>query len=493
MKTNTFCSKWIAISIIGICLMKYANGFAQASPTIVRTIYISSSSGNDANDGSINKPKKTINGLSSANRHQSRILLKRNDIFYEGVGSFSSCIISSYGEGALPVLCGFRKLNDNKAWKNESGNIWRLDMGDNKKFSGYNTPPLPYDNEYKKTFNNIGFIYDETRNVLHGHMVSSKKELKKNWDIFTSSDYSHNSEFRYVYIYHEGSLKNEGVLCFAVYKNGFIDSDNCELSNIEFRGFGQQGINEVKNCTIKSCIVDKIGGSIQLGYAVWTRYGNGIQCWIGDNNNNLIENCWVSRTYDCGSTIQGTAAKMNAVNIVFRNNVFYHCRQAFENFLRGSDNLQYVNCEFSGNLCFDTGTNEFDSPENRDANILANDTVLHSQKIKMSNNLFVGGNHLFANPPYLGIDMKNNSIYIYKGQYLNDSYNHVAKPIYANSTNDVDQYNRRVLSNDNLYIIDKVNSQNKIKNYVDQLYNYFLMHGEIPASSISSFRNYFSE
>ncbi len=80
-----------------------------------RVIYVSSSAGNDNNDGlSANAAVKTLAKAKSLVRDGSadQILLKRGDVWYEGFGSWTKSgrsadaplLISSYGNGARPIL-----------------------------------------------------------------------------------------------------------------------------------------------------------------------------------------------------------------------------------------------------------------------------------------------------------------------------------------------------------------------------------------------------
>lgn len=70
-----------------------------------KAYYISSSSGDDSNDGSQAAPLKTI---AAAPNENSEIYLKRGDVFYGPITKFKNCKISAYGEGPMPVISGFK-------------------------------------------------------------------------------------------------------------------------------------------------------------------------------------------------------------------------------------------------------------------------------------------------------------------------------------------------------------------------------------------------
>lgn len=287
--------------------------------------YVSSSVGDDANDGSIEKPFRTVNNPKIP--HKDVIIrLKCGDVFFESLSGYTGVVIESYGRGERPVLCGFKVLENPSAWVQAGENLWKLDMFRDDCFSGFNDDIDP-----------------ET--------------------------------FRYVTLYYDGNPAELGKMCFSVCSHGISGLDSCEVKNITVRGFSKHGISGINNSLIENCTVDVIGGSIQFDTPRWTRYGNGIQFWVKSlfAKNSIIQNCVISRTYDCGSTIQGSPVDVsNPENICFRKNMYFFCRQAFEHFLNSSNTKPcYENCGFTDNICFRMGENMFSSPEGRDAAVLS--------------------------------------------------------------------------------------------------------------------------
>jgi hypothetical protein len=81
--------------------------FLSSYVTAQQTIYISSSSGNDANSGTLSTaPRKTIPTLKPKNTY----LLKRGDTFYQKIKRVynptvgNTITVGAYGTGAKPVL-----------------------------------------------------------------------------------------------------------------------------------------------------------------------------------------------------------------------------------------------------------------------------------------------------------------------------------------------------------------------------------------------------
>ena len=103
--------------LIITCLLQVsADGWTVLTPSAdSRTIYVSSSVGDDANDGlSEAAPKKTIRSAIAVTKdgRPDWILLKRGDVFTEGVLAWEKSgrsatermVLTAYGVGSRPVL-----------------------------------------------------------------------------------------------------------------------------------------------------------------------------------------------------------------------------------------------------------------------------------------------------------------------------------------------------------------------------------------------------
>ncbi len=412
----------------GLIIIFFCLFFSFASAQDRRKFYISSSTGNDANDGSISAPLKSIYAVAHNN---VEVYLKCGDIFYETVDGFQNSLIASYGEGEKPIICGFKILKNPNAWEKIGENLWRLDMCKYENFGGVTKPRIYAKDDITK-FNqktellyldNVGFIYDAKNGTLYGRMRRSIEKFERDWDFFVTNIFDKKKikkdSFRYLYVRLSHNPSKDAALCFPVHRHAIFWNFDCEISDLSVRGFSRHGISHATNSKFINLDVDMIGGSLQLGHPRYARYGNGVEFWIDDKsprNNNLVENCVFSRTYDCGATIQGRPKSTNAQNIIFKNNKFYRCRQAFEHFL--TDTTSYDNCEFSNNLCFEMGNNEFSSPEPRDANLLSYDKKPNGMKI--FGNVFFDANHYCGR--FNSNAIRDNLVFIRKGQYLSFTY-----------------------------------------------------------------------
>lgn len=422
-----------------------------------KNVYVSSSTGNDKNSGTIDAPLKTI---SAAPKDNVNIFLKRGDVFFERCDDFTNCTIDAYGEGEKPMICGLKILKNNSAWVRLANDVWRLDLKKKEYFEGYITANDREDN--------IGAIYDITNDKIYGHLVHRYSALNAYGDFWVSDNISRinvqdkKETFKYLFFRSkENPAKMKSKFGFLTYNFGVRNLKNCTVKNIAIKGFGIHGISKAWNCKFQNIDIDLIGGSVQMSYPSWVRLGNGIEFWITDKipcNNNIVEGCKISRTYDCGSTIQGIAnGNAIAKNIVFKNNYFFKCRQAFEHFVRSKTNAEvgYINCEFSGNKCFDIGDNEFATPECRDANLLSYETRMISG-LTIKNNIFWGGNY-YSNQKYTA-KLENNTVYIFKGQYLMFNRYEPHSAIWADSQKDIDKM-KELLGNhsDKIIIVDPSN------------------------------------
>lgn len=420
------------------------------------TFYVSSSHGSDDNNGlTEDTPFRTIKKAVGQRNNHLHLLLKCGDVFFESISGLSDCIVESYGKGEKPMLCGFKILKNTKAWEAYTlSGIWRLDMTREEDFVGYTVEKT----SDKVCFNNIGCLYDSSKDRLYGHLVKSKESMSEEGDFYTSSAYTRDKvSFKYLYFRYDKNPESLGHLCFSTYNHGISNIKRCIVRNIAIVGFARHGICSINHAEIDNCDIDIIGGSLLIGYKYWVRYGNGIECWIADKTvgYNTISHCTVSRTYDCGSTIQGKGKNMsNPVKIRFINNSFIYCRQAFEHWLSPADGrkLDYVGCEFSHNICFMMGNNQFDTPQPQDANLLSYDK--ENRELSICDNLFYGA------PYYCGQafakNTTGNKVYVYRGQYLNHYHGVKNYPtIYATGKAAIEAYQNRVKDKSEIYLVDR--------------------------------------
>ena len=439
----------IILFTIVLCFTTVAIAQGADVDKIESTYYVSSSIGDDGNDGLTAKtPKQHISAVRV--KKNVRILLRRGDVFFEQLRDYNNCIFEDYGRGDRPVLCGFKVLMNPQAWTFDGENdCWKLDLQDERNFAGL----LHGEDVADDRINNIGFIYNPGTDKIYGQRVRYLKEMTENERFFITEQFVTDSiksdTFRYLRWKLDSDPRKIKNLCFPMCLIAVRDLNNCELKNIAIVGFNF-GIVVCNSTLVENCLVDLIGGAVQLGSSGWVRYGNGIEYSWG-NHDNIVKNCLISRTYDCGVTIQASGnIRWSPKNIHFKDNRFYHCRQAFEFFLntKGDIKPKYENCSFIGNVCYQMGENEFSTPQLRDANLLSYDSSV--KYIKIESNTFFGASYFCGTVYPEGL--RGNTVYLYEGQYLYNYHGPRIHPvIFANDDDDIEQYKSQ--SNDNSKII----------------------------------------
>ena len=385
-----------------------------------RTVYVSSSIGDDKNQGLTEEtPLRTIHKALTVG---DTILLKAGDVFYEYI-ILNNQYMSRFGEGENPEINGLRTLQG-KPWSKVGENLWCIDLTQASS-SGFTVIG-------SSELNNIGCLYETDKDSLHGRKRNSKEELIKNWDFYqtdiTAFNSLNNKSFDFLYLYYEGN-PNELRLALSVGSHYGIKLYDSSVENVSVKGFGTGGINLFGSSNVRYCYVDIIGGSMMLGGSTTVCLGNGIDFWVSrDAYDCVIENNRISRCYDCGCSIQAhDRGQATPRNIVFRNNIISNCCQGWEDFLRNDSNVVFENCVFENNIIFNVGkTAGFDYPESRFkyCHVLGNNFKGNKGMI-IRNNTFVGGNYYCSgayNNEYKSNVWQGNTCVIKRGDYILGNY-----------------------------------------------------------------------
>lgn len=412
--------------------------------------YVSFSEGATGNDG-LSESTPLLHIADVKVKKNITLRLKCDDVFFENISGYSDCIVESYGKGNKPILCGIKVLKNTDAWEYDKEYLcWRLDLQKAENFVG-----MPADG----LTNNIGCIYDEKHDKIYGRLLNDLDKLKEDGDFYTTNKCDSKEvtgdDFRYLYFKYHANPSILGNLCFSTAKAGISKMYNCTIKDIAIIGFGGHGMGVLDHCTVADCVLDIIGGSIQLGKCPWVRFGNGIEFYITSNpvSNSIVRGCRISRTFDCGVTIQGSGDNMgDAVNIRFTNNRFIYCRQAFEHFMQSNGNpARYIDCSFDNNISLWAGDNQFGCPEQRDAAVLSYE--LQDKSCSITNNIFYGSNYYFGNK--LPDGMTNNLVYLYPDQFLHHSHFRADAMRVLYSGNDVEVYRKRTGDKSTIVVLNK--------------------------------------
>ena len=389
-------------------------------------IYVSSSIGLDSNDGlTPERPMKTIN---EALKKGKIIYLSAGDVFYEEV-HLKHQTLTRYGKGCNPLICGLRRIEKPK-WVKVEGNIWRLNLLEDI-FSGYTCTGVSLQN-------NIGCVYDYENDRILSRKVATYEKLIRCWDIWQTSTFDFEAvpeRYNDLYLYCDTD-PNQLKLELAVGGAYGITLSDANVYNINVKGFGIGGINIFGTCKVKQCRVDIIGGSNMTAAGHFSPLGNGIDFWVSrDAYDCVIEDCYITRCYDCGCSIQASRqGKATPRNIVFQNNLITNCCQAWEDFLNNDNDVNFEECYFRDNLVVNCGISEFGYSDTRFiyCNVLGyNETG--NRGMHITNNLFINGNYYCGAPyqnKYRSNKWESNTLITSRGHFLLGYYKGTKDLIY---------------------------------------------------------------
>ncbi len=306
--------------------------------------YVSSSEGDDANDGlSSETPKKSLeqfSGISNIN-----ILLKCGDTFHmtESFIVGDSVTLASYGEGSRPVLSYYQPL---KVQWNESvsyENVWCADL---KEIS------LLYDDTAQRSNCNIGHL------LIEGE-CNWKRKVKNEGENFRYEEYLSEAadgswavdwENSVIYLYAE-SDPGKMEICYALPVHGLQMNNigSSQILGLEITGAGFHGISlcNANHIKIQSCYIHHIGGAFRQG--VGSRYGNAVEIWDSGQQITVSYNVadWI---FDTCYTNQGSGADAVEKNIVFSYNIGRYCFWGIETWGDGYAEQPFANIVYKGNI-----------------------------------------------------------------------------------------------------------------------------------------------
>lgn len=285
------------------------------------------------------------------------------------------------------------------------------------------------DTKGSSILNNIGCFHLIEDDVIHGYKVQFKSELKKDWDFWQTEKYvdAKASDFDRVYLYYSG---NPNLLNIEV-STGTTGSmvQNSEVSFINFRGFGKHGIAAKNKSIIHHCMIDMIGGMTFVGYSQFCSLGNGVEFYVNqDITESEVHDCYITRCYDCGVTIQAAGyGRCAPHNIRIYNNLITNCCQAWEDFLLNDRDILFDNCSFDNNIIAYSGDSGFGYSSDRFkfCNVLGGNHDGNRGMI-IKKNVFYGGNFYCSssfNGGYTSNNWIDNKHFVARGSYVLGNYN----------------------------------------------------------------------
>lgn len=327
-------------------------------------VYVSSSTGNDSNDGLTEEtPVKTVAKANTIVNAGGAVLLKRGDLWREQFNAKANVTYTAYGTGAKPVLYGSPE-NAANDWKwslvyenTQTGAlIWKyydetmLDVGSLvlNEGEGYAMKEIP-------SSNGATFVKRNDPNTVFDYTV----ELDNNFEFFHAANSTLTTDESVINaaaatgpLYFRCDNGNPGKVFDSIEfiaRGSIIRVDtksNVTIDNLclMYSAFGISAGTQ-QNLTITNCEIGWIGGNVQTySYGSNTtgkvvRYGNGIEVY-GGCDGYVIDNCYLYQCYDAGVTHQvsgSTSGNIREDNIVYSNNVITDCVYSIEYFLSADD------------------------------------------------------------------------------------------------------------------------------------------------------------
>jgi hypothetical protein len=338
MKRRTLMQGILAATIGG-CALQGVRGSTKSD-----TRYVSAS-GSDENPGTKAAPWRTLakvrSAMDSGELHRgSQVLFHRGDTFYGLLhqpslsGTSGVLVVGAYGTGERPVICGY-KISE-ACWTKHAPGVWKLDITANSGQYTGNTLSQSTD---------VGFL--KVASAIRGWKRFSLSELVNQWDFYNDE----------AYIYLKSSTDPGAGVHMSVRQDGVRPAPDTHVTGLRIEGHGAHAINvgSSKRIRIWDNYITETGGSTLSGT---TRYGNGIECWIGSADVDIWKNT-IRETYDVAFTMQGEVSGSNVswTDIRFRNNLVENCNQTFEMWSKGtpSPGSGHIRCSFTDNLCIGAG------------------------------------------------------------------------------------------------------------------------------------------
>lgn len=322
--------------------------------TTYRTFYISNRGSDSASGLSEREAWATLGRLKSAImsgavRWGDTVRFRAGDEFFGDItwlnnadGKRPHLTLTSYGDGPRPRISRYKICNDATKWVRHDANIWKINLlAGSGGFSG----------NIASNNTNVGFI--RVAGVIQGNKRWNIGLVTKLWDFYSDS--------QYLYVYSSVNPVSYGDIRVAVAGNIINACSSLTVKGLELVGSGSHAFwcgQGRGNIRFENNHIHEIGGSALLG-ADQTRYGNGVELWIGGWDITVCRNR-ISDVYDTATTLQGRqeGALLGWRNCRIYENTIDACTQSFEVWSHGTNlgsESGHISCEFTRNTCFRAG------------------------------------------------------------------------------------------------------------------------------------------
>jgi Right handed beta helix region len=341
----------------GLTLIGASVGISGCTPP-PRQYYVSNG-GDDSSAGQT--PENSWQSIAKVNdalqdgtiRYGDSVLFRRGDEFFGSIGTLattsaargtgSRITLSAYGDGNRPKISGYKLVTDPSAWEPAGDKVWRVNLTDEASYGG----------NVINDSANTGFLRID--GSIHGAKKWSLEDVRSQWDFFNDSTY--------LYVWSDQSptsVTND----FRVAIDGTLITGYSRLTvrGLELVGSGGHGYRQTSatDTEVVDCRIHEIGGAQLIGADTdTTRYGNGVELWMGSSDAVVTQN-EIFEVYDVACTMQGAQedSARSISNCHITANKIWNCCQAFEVWGTGSDTRSgsgFRNCTFTENTCINGG------------------------------------------------------------------------------------------------------------------------------------------
>ncbi|MBR5307547.1 MAG: S-layer homology domain-containing protein [Clostridia bacterium] len=378
-----------------------------------KAYYVSSSAGNDENDGlSADKPFKTITKVNAANLVPGDVVYFKRGDEWRGttLKAKNGVSYTAYGEGAKPVI-SLSPFDGAKhgTWTPVEGytNVYKYselfteDIGS----LAFNERTFTEIYAQKILFDFIGkdpakphFRGDPADKIAEDQLSYLKNDLDfwhdtkgpnityaKGGELYLRSDKGNPAE-RFTNIEF-----NPRASCITV--GNAVD---VTIDNLTIRHAGVHGVSSstTRNLTVTNCVFEWIGGGVQnYNDGSYVRLGNAVEIY-GGCEGYIVDNCYIEQVYDAGVTHQVSHESDGDYvmkDVTYSNNVILNCIYSIEHFNRARANTTryLVNINYKNNLCRYAGYCFGNTrPDKTVASHIRSGTIVDTANFVVENNVF---------------------------------------------------------------------------------------------------------
>ncbi|MBR5307948.1 MAG: S-layer homology domain-containing protein [Clostridia bacterium] len=339
--------------------------------------YVSSSEGDDSNDGkSPEKAWKTIKKVQSASLLSGDVVyFKRGDTWRgEQLPTKPGVSYSAYGEGEKPVISmspfdgakhgtwtlveGYTNIYKySETFQNDIGSI----AFNERTYRDIFAQKMCYDYNGGKAYRR------EAPNTVIEDILADMKNDLDFWHDCGGPNVQAPSGKGQLYLRSDKGNPAERFtnIEFNPRISAITGANNVTIDNITVRHAGIHGVScgTVSNLKVQNCVFEWIGGSMQHYSNAsgkshsFTRLGNAVEVY-GGCDGYTVDNCYIKDVYDAGVTHQvsdSSAGDYVMKNVTYSNNVILNCIYSIEHFNRqpasGNTTRYLVNILYKDNLC----------------------------------------------------------------------------------------------------------------------------------------------